>query len=173
MLNARLRTLVDQALAELRAEGFDGKPEIRCTISMRYSGQNYEHEVPVPDGALTTETLQSLFGEFHRLHEQFYGYSISGETIELIRLSATVLGRTPKPQLKRLAATGFPEAFATRQVYFPATGFVPCPIFRREDLPPGTKLTGPAIVEEVDSTLVLDPGRPLTVDTIGIIGIRL
>jgi len=105
------------------------------------------------------------------LHEQFYGYSITGEVIEIIRLSATVIGRTPKPRLKPVPAVGSPQALGRRQVYFQEAGFVPCPIFRRNDLPAATKLSGPAIVEEVDSTLVLHPGQSLTVDGTGVIRI--
>jgi N-methylhydantoinase A len=173
VLNAQFQALVDGALRELRGEGFDGEPEVRRTISMRYSGQNYEHEMPVQDTALTEETLGKLFEQFHRLHEQFYGYSISGEVIEIIRLSATVIGQTPKPCLQPVAAVGSPQALGRRQVYFQETGFISCPIFRRNDLPADTKLSGPAIVEEVDSTLVLHPGQSLTVDATGIIRIRL
>jgi len=172
-LHAELQALVDGALAELRAEGFDGQAEVRRTISMRYSGQNYEHEVPVEDAVITMETLGRLFNQFHRLHEEFYGYSISGEVIEIIRLSVTVVGRTPKPRLKPVTAVGAPQPFGKRPVYFREAGFVACPIFRRSDLAAGAKLSGPAIVEEVDSTLVLHPGQSLTVDATGIIGICL
>ena len=42
---------------------------------MRYWGQNYEQDVPMPDGDVTPDLLQQTLGAFHRLHEQFYGYS--------------------------------------------------------------------------------------------------
>jgi N-methylhydantoinase A len=172
-LNAQLDALVDGALQELRCEGFAGEAEVRRTVSLRYSGQNYEHEVPVHEAALGEEGLKRLFEDFHRLHEQFYGYSIGGEVIEIIRLSATAIGRTPKPRLTPIPANGAPEAHERRPVYFQDAGFVPCPIFRRDQLPAGSQLTGPAIVEEVDSTLALHPGHTLTVDAAGIIGVRL
>lgn len=172
ILDAQFRELVDGALTELRAEGFHGDAEVRHTISMRYTGQNYEHEIPVQDTPLTEETLGNLFHQFHRLHEQFYGYSITGEVIEIIRLSATVTGRTPKPRLKPAPAVGSAQELTRRQVYFQEAGFVSCPVFRRDDLPAGTKLAGPAIVEEADSTLLLHPGHSLTVDAMGIIRIR-
>jgi N-methylhydantoinase A len=173
VLNSQLDALVDGALKELRSEGFAGEAEVRRTVSLRYFGQNYEHEVPVRDAALDEAALVRLFDEFHRLHEQFYGYSISGEVIEIIRLSATAIGRTPTPHLPPIPARGAPAAREKRPVYFQEAGFVPCPIFRRDQLPAGSQLTGPAILEEVDSTLALHPGHTLTVDAAGIIGVRL
>ncbi len=172
-LQADLQELVDSALADLRAEGFTGEPEIKRTMSMRYSGQNYEHDVTVDSGTITAETLGRLYERFHRMHEDFYGYSITSETIEIIRLSATAVGRTPKPPLQAMTAPGVVERRQSRQVYFRETGFVPCPIFLRQQLEPGSTVTGPAIVEEIDSTLVLHPGQSLTVDPAGVIGIRL
>src|SRR5207244_13166130 len=149
-LNTSIAALVDTALIELREEGFAGDAEVKRTISMRYSGQNYEHEVPVED-TITPPTLQKLFADFHRLHEQFYGYSISGEVIEIIRLGVSVVGRRPKPELKPLGHAGPPQPWSRRQVYFHSTGFVNCPVYRRENLACDASLTGPAIVEEIDS----------------------
>ena len=80
------------ALDQLRREGFAGEPEIERSISMRYWGQNYEQDVPMPPGAVTPELLEQTLEAFHRLHEQFYGYSITGEVIELIRFNVTVSG---------------------------------------------------------------------------------
>ena len=96
--------LVDTALDELRTEGFSGEPEIERTISMRYAGQNYEHDVKVEDGEIDQASLGRALDEFHRVHEHFYGYSIGHEVIELIRFNVKVIGRIPKPRLKPLTS---------------------------------------------------------------------
>ena len=160
------------ARAELREEGFTAVPEIRRSISMRYAGQNYEHDVALQDGAVSPEILERAFGEFHRLHEKLYGYSISGEVIELIRVNVTAVGRTKKPRLKTPASGGSPRPLHSRQVYFDRTGFVSCPVYRRDDLPGLCSLEGPAIIEEVDSTIVIHPSHELRVNRHGVIGIR-
>ena len=170
-LDRSIAALVDTALLELQEEGFDGEAEVKRTISMRYSGQNYEHEVPVEE-TITPHTLKKLLADFHRLHEQYYGYSICGEVIEIIRLAVSVVGRTPKPELKPIGHAGPLQPWDRRQVYFDKTGFVNCPVYRREDLGYDASLTGPAIVEEVDSTILLHPGHALSVGRSGIIGIR-
>ena len=103
-IQAHFARLVEEAVADLRQEGFHGTAEVERTISMRYAGQNYEQDVPGGTGAHDTDVvLHEVFAAFERRHEQFYGYSISGEIIELIRFNVTAVGRTPKPELPRLA----------------------------------------------------------------------
>lgn len=165
--------LVEEAVAELRQEGFQGTAEIERTISMRYAGQNYEQDIGVDAELVTDAVLREVFGAFERRHEQFYGYSISGEIIELIRFNVTAVGRTPKPELPRLPRREPAVPVAVRSVYFPDTGFAPTPVYRRESLAPGRQLVGPAVVEEVDSTLLMHPGDVLAVDAYGIITMTL
>ena len=49
---------------------------------MRYLGQNYEHELELPDGEVTEQTLADAFARFAEMHEHRYGYAIEGETID-------------------------------------------------------------------------------------------
>jgi N-methylhydantoinase A len=166
--------MVETAAGQLREEGYAGEPEVERSISMRYWGQNYEQDVPVPAGEITPELLETTLERFHALHEDFYGYSITGEVIELIRFNVTGSGRLPEVTLPRIMANGKgPTDSATRTVYFPETGEVETAILRREELPAGFMLTGPAIVEEVSSTTVVHPGQRLSVDSIGIMTIEL
>jgi N-methylhydantoinase A len=58
---------------------------------------------------------------------------------------------------------------ARRDVYFPDGGFVPAAIVRRDALVPDARLAGPAIVEFVDSTVVVPPGWTLTTREDGIL----
>jgi len=161
--------LVRDAVAELREEGFGGTPEIQRTISMRYAGQNYEQDIPVATEVASEAEMRQIFADFERRHEEFYGYSISGEVIELIRFNVTAIGRTPKPSLKQLERRGAATPLAHRPVYFPDTEFLPTPIYRRELLPAGARLSGPAVIEEVDSTVLVHPGDGLDVDALGLL----
>ncbi len=169
----QFHTLVATAQEELREEGFTETPEVHRSISMRYAGQNYEHDVKLQDGAVNSESLRQAFDEFHRLHEQLYGYSISGEVIELIRVNVTAIGRTKKPRLKMPPSNKDPQPRQTRSVYFDKSGFVSCPVYHRDDLPGQFSVVGPAVIEEVDSTILLHPGHTLQVNQHGVIGIRM
>ncbi len=161
--------LVDTALDELRTEGFSGEPEIERTISMRYAGQNYEHDVKVEDGEIDEANLGRALDEFHRVHEHFYGYSIGHEVIELIRFNVKVIGRIPKPTLKPLTLVGGAEPRESRRVYFKESGFIDCPVYRRDDLPGGFETTGPALIEEEDSMILAHPEHRIRVNEYGVI----
>lgn len=167
----QFRDLEAAARDELREEGFSAVPEILRSISMRYAGQNYEHDVSLEGGGVSAESLQQAFGEFHRLHEQLYGYSISGEVIEMIRVNVTAVGRTRKPRLRAPPSGGDPRPRQSREVFFDRSGFVSCPVYRRDDLPGQFSLVGPAMIEEADSTIPVHPGHTLRVDRNGVISI--
>ena len=75
----------------------------------------------------------------------------------------------PKPTIRLTQAQGEPEGGSAlkkrRPVYFPEfKGFTECPVYDRYRLGPGATLTGPAIVEERESTLVVGPQGRLTID---------
>ena len=58
-------------------------------------------------------------------------------------------------------------ATVTRMAYFPETGEHPTPIYRRSELSAGTRLAGPVIVEQADTTTVVYPGQHCTIDDAG------
>ncbi len=160
------------AREQLRREGFAATPDVHRSISMRYAGQNYEHDVRLPATDLDGASIGTAFAEFHRLHRQLYGYSISGEVIELIRLNVTLIGRIAKPRLADPGTGGPLEPCQTRPVDFAGGGPVACPVYRRDQLPAEVPLVGPAVVEEVDSTILLHPGHTLRVGRSGVITVR-
>jgi N-methylhydantoinase A len=165
--------MVKSAIAELRDEGYRGKHVVQRSISMRYAGQNYEHDVKIAAGAITRQKLEAVFEEFHNLHQKFYGYSISREVIELIRFNVKVVGASKAPRLKDIAKGKLPAPINKRSVYFKDKGYIPCPVFSRSSLPSGSKLKGPAVLEEEDSTILLHPGSTVTVNRKGVITIAL
>ncbi|MCC7353807.1 MAG: hydantoinase/oxoprolinase family protein [Anaerolineae bacterium] len=161
--------LAAEAVAELRSEGFSGEPLIRRSISMRYVGQNYEQDVTVPLGKITEDTIQAIFEAFHRQHEEFYGYRIGGEVIQLVHFNVSAIGPVLKPSLRVIPRRPQPRPVAMRQVCFrEEEGFITCPIYRRPNFGAGTEMVGPAIVEEEDSTTLVHSGQHLTVDEHGI-----
>lgn len=172
-VQAHFDQLIEEAIDELRQEGFQDTPRIERTISMRYAGQNYEKDVVVEAETVTDEALQQVFRAFEKLHEQFYGYSISGEVIELISFNVTAVGPTPKPELSRLERRPTPAPLSERPVCFAESGFITTPIYHRERLSAGSRLEGPAVIEEVDSTTLVHPGQRLSVDDYGVIALTL
>src|SRR5918998_502481 len=130
----------------------------------------------MPAGQVTPELLEQTLEAFHRLHEQFYGYSITGEVIELIRFNVTISGHTGAVTLPAMPSNGrLPggQPVGTREVVFQETGGTETPIYRRDDLPAGFVATGPLIVEEISSTTVVHPGQRLEVGAAGVMVLRV
>lgn len=152
---ARIR---DAAEAELREEGFTGVPEESFAISMRYAGQNYEHLAPVATGAMNGVHLQAAYDAFEAIHAERYGYAIAGEEIELVAFHVTLRGHRQAPRLAVELGKDPPEIPPLRPVYFRGTGEALAAIYRRYDLPAGTSLPGPCLIEEEGSTTLVEPG---------------
>jgi N-methylhydantoinase A len=173
-VHEHLKDLVATVIADLLAEGYAGAAQVMRSISMRYWGQNYEQDVPMPDGDVTPDLLQQTLDAFHRLHEQFYGYVIGGETIELIRFNVEATSDAVPPSLPSLPnndRTGVPQT--TRPVFFQDHGLIDCPIVQRQNLPAGFRAEGPMVIEEVVSTTLVHPGQRVSVDDVGVIRIDL
>ena len=141
------------------------------TADLRYAGQNYELPIPLPDGPITAATLDALASGFEAAHQRMYGFVAEGETIQLVTLRLEAAGLVPKASFKR-RDTGPPDPSAAvigdRDVWMPeAGGFVACPVYDRELLAPGHRLTGPAIIEQMDATTVLLPGMQGHVEPYG------
>ena len=166
----RFNALTASSIADLRAEGFAGEPVILRSISTRYLGQNYEQDIPVPAGPITAERLRDVMRRFDEQHEQFYGYHIAGETMEFIHFKVSAIGATPKIELPALpVARGDPRPREIRKVCFAAPGRQDCPVFRRSDLGGGTRLRGPAFIEEENSSTLVHPGQHLEVTPEGLL----
>ena len=170
-VDERFNFLTESALDALREEGFSGTPVVQRSISMRYMGQNYEQDVTVPPGPITKSTLDIVFESFHKQHETFYGYSIAGEIMELIHFNVSVIGETPKITLPALnsPSTNGASNRTFRQVYFEGKGSIECPIYLREAQAAGTVIKGPAVVDDVDSTVVLPAEKQLSITEQGLL----
>src|SRR5262249_57831245 len=88
------------------------------------------------------------------------------EPVEAVTWTLAAIAGTPRVALPKAPATSAREArTGSRRAYFPEThGYVDCPVYDRYALSAGTSLSGPAIVEERESTTVLPPGTSAIVD---------
>ena len=141
--------------------------EMLLTLDMRYVGQNFELPVRLPSATLPEiPTLARLFAA---AHEQSYGYANLEAPIEVINFRLT--GRAKRAEATAPSAAKAPAAppapIGRRPVHFRWEAADDTPIYRRDALLPGHKLSGPAVVEQLDATTLLYPGDNLTVDAAG------
>jgi len=137
-------------------------------VEMRYTGQNHELAVPVPEGVITADTVTQLTKRFAAEHERLYGYSAAEDAVQVVTFRVRAVGEVSRAELHR-APRGDADASAavraTREVYLPESGgSTPCPVYDRSRLNPGHRLEGPAVVEQMDTTTLLLPGDVAVVD---------
>ncbi len=140
--------------------------EIRRHADMRYVGQGFEISVPMPAGRLGPGSLADIREQFFTTYERLFDRRIAEVPIEALTWRLSASGPVPDIRL-HFAGVGTGEQEArkgTRDVYFPETGFVACPVYSRYALREGAELRGPAVIEERESTAVVGADARITVD---------
>jgi N-methylhydantoinase A len=160
------RRLGEKAVAELAGEGF-GKGEVRIqrALDMRYAGQGYEITVPCGD-IRGREDLARLRGAFDEIHRQQFGHAASDEVVEIVSWRVQSTGLVPPVATPRFEPTGVRLEAALRErrpVRF-AGRLHDCPVYQRERLDVGHEIAGPAVIEQYDCTIVIEPGQVAKVD---------
>lgn len=174
-LNSGLEELDRRAERWRSQESLEGEAIREWQADMRYVGQNFELSSPLRAARFDAASLAALVEDFHKVHEKAYGYNMPERPVEIVnlRLGLTLLRSTP--QLTAQAVDGTVEAalIEERQAWFASTGFTATPIYDRDRLPTEADFTGPAIVEQMDTTTVIPPRARAEIDSIGNLMITL
>lgn len=170
MLNEAYVELENEALAQMGRDGVRQQDVLLFrSADIRYQRQGYTLEIPLASGVLPQRALEELAHNFHATHRKVYGFCHLDDLLELTNLRLAAIGLMPKPQLKRefpAGASSEKALKARRDVYLDGR-WCDTSIYSRELLGPGSKLEGPAIIEQFDSTTVLFPGQRAEVDHLG------
>jgi N-methylhydantoinase A len=162
-IESRFAALEAEAWERMRHEGVsDDQVVMERTIDMMYQGQWRSLAVPVgsPIGP-----LDAVVAAFHGLHQREYNFRRDGASVDLYRLNLRAVGVVPKAALAEHPAGGaLPPPRERRPVWFDAPTPFDTPVYWRPDLPAGVGFSGPAIVEQLDSTTVVPPGAHAEVD---------
>lgn len=135
----------------------------------RYLSQVWELDTPLVGGRFESRAdLDAYLNNFHDVHERVFAVRDTGSPIETVSWKARLTVRIARP-VPPSGATETREAAraaTTRDCYFGA-GYVATPILKAEDLGEGRNVSGPAIIEEATTTLVVAPGKSVTVSGAG------
>jgi N-methylhydantoinase A/oxoprolinase/acetone carboxylase beta subunit len=174
-VNGLLRELDAAGRARMREEAVPAAAvEVACSADMRYVGQAYELRVPIP-APLAPADLAAAEAAFHAAHERVYGYARTGQPVEFVNFRAVHTYRLPAPRIAPPApvrGTLDDARAGERRAHFAPAGFVPTPVYARARLPVGTRLPGPAIVEQADTTTIIPPRWAAEVEASGNLRIR-
>lgn len=145
------------------------KRSFSLDIDVRFVGQNYELSVPVQWEELTSDGVQHIISRFHKIHEKNYGYSDKEGKIEFVNYRVTAFGELPKAPLVKANQEDnrLVEAVSHRDVYFSEVnkpGYYKTGIYNRSDLNAGNRIQGPAIIEQMDTTILILPSQSAVID---------
>ena len=141
--------------------------EVIFEADLLYRGQSHVFRIPVSNPGFTQEGVGRSFSERYRAR---FGIELHEMTPVLASLRTTVLGRRKPIDLALFGATAEAgrkaDPLGKRPVYF-EDAFVETAIYDREAIGAGATIEGPAIIQQADSTAVLDPGALATSDRLG------
>ena len=165
-LNNIFSKLEERGIKTLVSEGINkDRIVLRRYIEAKYWGQAYTLKVPYKG------SVSGLINDFHKLHELRYGFSSPEEEVEFVVARVEAIGLTRKPELKISKRGGEAKVKGKREVFF-RDGWHVAEIYDRQELGVRTKICGPAVIEEISSTILVSPGFYGTVDEFGSIVIR-
>ena len=133
---------------------------------MQFVGQSHILTVPLPSTQVSQEDLRALFEE---VYWERFAVNLPEIKAVLVNLHTAVIGRRKTTDLSSLApceGNGRDAVAVTRKVWY-QNGWQETPVYNRDNLPPGTEFDGPAIVEQLDTTTVIEPDCRVTVDSDG------
>jgi len=148
--------LKTQAAQYIEEEGFPvNNIEMYLSADMNYVSQAFQVEVPVDEKWLTTEGFSEIEKGFHRTHHLVYGHSDESSPTQIMSLRVTVVGTLTKPTFNELEkSAAHPQPTGRRDIYCDGKSWQ-ASIYERRELRWGSRIDGPAIVEQADSTVVI------------------
>jgi N-methylhydantoinase A/oxoprolinase/acetone carboxylase beta subunit len=169
LINRLFQEMETEGRRILRTAGVtDAQVDVRRSAEMRYFGQGHEVDVEIPASPLTAASLDTITASFEAAYRLLYSRTPMGVPLEALNWRAVVSGPAPDLTITGGLAAGTaatPTAKKHRAAYFPeAGGYVDTPVYDRYGLEPGSRLAGPVIVEERESTTVVGPGARVSVD---------
>lgn len=171
-LDALFTGLEARGRRDLMTDGFtDDRIDVRRSLDMRYVGQVHECTVDIEPFEVTEAALERLKAAFHARHEELYTYSEPHSAVEVVNVESAITGRVDKPARMTVSpGKGAHSALkGTREMIFNAEG-IPheTPVYDGALLGAGDRITGPAVIQEVTTTIVIEPGWLADLDPSGV-----
>lgn len=160
------------AMAELGLMANGKEVRLQRSADMKYGMQVFEVEGIAPEGdPLEDGYVDAMIASFERAYAERFGagsgYREAGVVLTALRVEARVPAAPPDLRRRELTE-GSPERMSVRDVYWrELQGLTATPIYASESLLPGHVMSGPAIVECPDTTIVVRPGQTAAIDAWG------
>ena len=166
----------ERARAQFVAEGVDpAKVRFLRYGKFRYQNQEHTTEVLIAAGAITDARLAEIEAAFHETYEREYTYRLDAP-VEMVGIHLVASAEVGKLTMKKREPTGAKAENALkghRDVDYALEGIHKAAIYDGTKLEPGMAFSGPAIVEDPGTTVVVHPGNRVEIDGYGNIHIQL
>ena len=159
--------LEQQATDLLRKDGVASADiEITRSAQMRYVGQTYEVETPIPGTDLSKSDMPGIIDTFHKQHEMEYGVSSDVFAPSIVSFGVTATGKTTPPPASIFSSSSKNAVKDNRMVYFDGE-WRDSNVYDGHALKAATAIDGPCIVEYEHACAVLPPNAAAVVDQYG------
>ncbi|MEC7762834.1 MAG: hydantoinase/oxoprolinase family protein [Pseudomonadota bacterium] len=167
--SAAIADLTASAQAWFDVEGIPAEARrLRFQADMRYAGQNFELRVPFMPHGGNQLPLTELVAGFIAAHDREYGFIDDKRAVELVNLRLEAIGEVGAgAETDPVAHFDTPapaKPVGQREVCFDGLSWVSSDIYKRDHLTPGQRISGPAVIEQMDTTTVLPPEALAIVD---------
>lgn len=138
-------------------------------MDMRYVGQTHEVTVPIRSRTkrVTELNIATTIQDFHDLHEQLYSFKRPDQPVEILSLRSDLIGVRDSVKFRSHAFESEDPSAAfkeMRKVGFGEEGFIEAKVYDGARVRPGNLISGPAIIEEPATTIVIYPGQEAMLD---------
>ena len=169
-LDEEFNGMEGQARVEMAGEGLAAdKMVARRFLDVRYVGQSFELTVDYPSGRSKADLTKLIGDSFYKAHLRRFGYADKNEPVQVVNLRLKMDVAMEKPVIEPQTpgdASPAPALIGEAEVVF-QQGTLMSPIYQREQLTCGNRISGPALVIQMDATTVVTPGWCGMVDPFG------
>ena len=166
---------LNKQISEMEKAGFEflvgagineSEGEITRVVDMRYSGQGHEISVTIPNNILSENSIEIIEQNFIKEYEFRYGRSIQDIGIEAVTWRVVVAGKSPEIIPNQVVKTEEKNALkGIRSVFLMGDkNYSDVPVYSRYDLKPSETFEGPAVIEEMESTVIIGRNSVIEID---------
>jgi N-methylhydantoinase A len=147
--------------------------QLKRSVGLRYTRQAYDLTIPAPDGEVSQEMLEDLEEAFDKRHLETYGHRNPGEPVTLVTARITAVGKMPRFAIAQRAPAKGDSLKGERVAFFPGSERdLSVRVHDRARMAQDATITGPAVIESLDSTIVIPPGWQTLMDGQGFLRMK-
>jgi len=170
IINETYKDLENKLLERYRDEGIDNRDVVISPFAdLRYSGQEHTVRVPMLSGEISKEDLEKIMGRFHRYHEREYSFKLLDSPAEIVNFYMAGIVKAKELPLHEVVNPDTPvgDAIKEDREVFIYGNYMSLPVLDRAKIPSGVDISGPVIIEDPTSTILVLKSQKLCTDKYG------